>query len=137
MCPERATDEGIAFEERIALLEQRRQVLQVQGLEVSTHVHHHMARPVAQRFDLLAGAKVIVLSVSFAGPGSPRIEQDDGLELRTQVAMEPAERLREGALPHTRWPRKDDKPTGSFRDHAEPSRPLSLFGRGRPSQQVT
>jgi hypothetical protein len=112
---ERATDEGVALEERIAPRERRGQVLQVQGLKVSPHVHHHIAVLIAQRFDLLAGTKMVVLSVSLPGPGGPRIEQDDGLEVRTQVGMEPVKRLGERALPHTRRPREDDEPTSSPR----------------------
>jgi hypothetical protein len=44
---------------------------------------------------------MIVLSVALAGPGRPRIEQEDGLEVRAQVGMEPGGRLGERTLPYT------------------------------------
>jgi hypothetical protein len=47
VCLERTTDERVPFEERIAPAEQRRQVLQVQGLKIAAHVHHHIALAVA------------------------------------------------------------------------------------------
>ena len=97
--------------------ERRGQVLQVQDLKVAAHVHHHIALPVAQRLDLLAGAKMIILPVSFAGSGRARIIQHDGLQSCTQVGMEAAERLRERTLAHTRRPRQNDQPTGSCDVH--------------------
>ena len=54
-----------------------------------------MTLPVAERFDLFAGAKMIILPVSFAGSGRARIVQHDGLQCCTQIGMEPAEGFRE------------------------------------------
>ena len=133
---ERATDERVPLEERIALVEQCGQVLQVQGLQVAAHVHHHIALPVAERLDLLAGAKMIILPVSFAGSGRARVVQHDGLQFCTQIGMEPAEGFRERTLAHTRRPRQNEEPTGSFCAQHDLMAPVARVGR-RPSSRMT
>ena len=73
-----------------------------------------MTLPVAERFDLFSGAKMIILPVSFAGSGRARIVQHDGLQFCTQIGMETAERLRERTLAHRRRPGQNDQATDAF-----------------------
>src|SRR5512136_595418 len=94
MSLKQAADEGVAFEKRVAALQQRGQLRQVERLQVAAHVQHRKPFLRSQGLDLRSWAEMIVHTVPFAGAGVAAVEEHHLLQAPVKVGME----AREGAV---------------------------------------
>src|SRR5262249_61434270 len=110
-------DKGIPLEEYVALGQSRRQLLQIQGLQIAPDIHNHEVIVHLQMLYVLAGTEMVVDSIHLPWSSVATIIKHEWLQRLSQLRIKLSESFGQGALPYARRAREKNKTSMSFIRH--------------------